>query len=79
MAMNAEEGRQMLEAARRAGKRLMINFSYRFTEQSMALKSQVEAASSATSTSPARSGTAGAGCRASAAGSARRRSPAAAR
>ena len=42
MAMNAEEGRQMLEAARRAGKRLMINFSYRFTEQSMALKSLVE-------------------------------------
>lgn len=42
MAMNATEGREMLEAARQAGKRLMINFSYRFTEQSMALKAQVE-------------------------------------
>lgn len=43
MAMNAAEGRQMLAAAEQAGKRLMINFSYRFTEQSMALKQQVEA------------------------------------
>lgn len=43
MAMNAEEARQMLAAADRAGKRLMINFSYRFTEQSMALKAQVDA------------------------------------
>lgn len=42
MAMNAQEGRQMLTAAEKAGKRLMINFSYRFTEQSMALKQQVE-------------------------------------
>ena len=42
MAMNAAEGRQMLEAAQRAQKRLMINFSYRFTEQSMALKSLVD-------------------------------------
>jgi predicted dehydrogenase len=42
MAMSAAEGRQMLEAAKKAGKRLMINFSYRFTEQSMALKGQVE-------------------------------------
>jgi predicted dehydrogenase len=43
MALNAAEGRQMIAAAGRAGKRLMINFSYRFTEQSMTLKEQVEA------------------------------------
>jgi predicted dehydrogenase len=42
MAMNAGEGREMLAAAQQAGKRLMINFSYRFTEQSQALKDQVE-------------------------------------
>jgi predicted dehydrogenase len=42
MALNANEGRQMIAAAERAGKRLMINFSYRFTEQSMALKEQVD-------------------------------------
>ena len=42
MAMNADEGRVMLAAAAKAGKRLMINFSYRFTEQSMALKQQVD-------------------------------------
>ena len=43
MAMSAQEAREMLAAANRAGKRLMINFSYRFTEQSMALKQQVDA------------------------------------
>lgn len=43
MAMNADEGREMLAAARRAGKRLMINFSYRFSAQSRALKGQVDA------------------------------------
>jgi len=42
IALNAEEGRAMVAAARRAGKRLMINFSFRFTEQSWALKSQVD-------------------------------------
>ncbi len=42
MAMNAAEGREMLAAARRTGKRLMINFSFRFTEQSWALKQQVD-------------------------------------
>jgi predicted dehydrogenase len=42
MALSAAEGREMLSAAKTAGKRLMINFSYRFTEQSMALKQQVE-------------------------------------
>jgi predicted dehydrogenase len=43
MAMNAGEARQMIAAAQAAGKRLMINFSYRFTDQSMALKAQVDA------------------------------------
>jgi predicted dehydrogenase len=43
MAMNAAEGREMLAAAKQAGKRLMINFSYRFTEHSQALKAQVDA------------------------------------
>lgn len=42
MAMSAAEGREMLAAAKRAKKRLMINFSYRFTEQSQALKKQVD-------------------------------------
>ncbi len=42
MAMNAQEAQQMLDAAERAGKRLMINFSYRFNEQSQALKAQVD-------------------------------------
>lgn len=43
MALNAAEGREMLAAARQAGKRLMINFSYRFSAQSRALKAQVDA------------------------------------
>jgi predicted dehydrogenase len=43
MAMNADEARQMLAVSRRVGKRIMVNFSYRFTEQSMALKRQVDA------------------------------------
>lgn len=43
MAMNAQEGRQMLDAAQAAGKRLMINFSYRFSAASRALKAQVDA------------------------------------
>jgi predicted dehydrogenase len=42
MAMNAREARAMLRAARAARRRLMINFSYRFTEQSWALKQQVD-------------------------------------
>jgi predicted dehydrogenase len=41
--MNAAEGREMLEASRRAGKRLMINFSYRFSAASRGLKAQVDA------------------------------------
>ena len=43
MAMNAEEGRAMLAAAKRAGKRLMINFCYRFTPPRAGLKAQVDA------------------------------------
>jgi predicted dehydrogenase len=43
MAMNAAEGRAMLDAAHAAGKRLMINFSYRFSAASRALKAQVDA------------------------------------
>ncbi len=42
MAMNAAEAREMLAASRKARKRLMINFSYRFTDQSWALKKEVE-------------------------------------
>ena len=43
MALSAVEGRLMLAAAHAAGKRLMINFSYRFSAQSRALKAQVDA------------------------------------
>jgi predicted dehydrogenase len=43
MAMSAVEAREMLAAAEKAGKRLMIDFSYRFSEQSQALKAQVDA------------------------------------
>lgn len=42
MAMNTQEAIEMVTAAKNADTRLMINFSYRFTEQSMALKKQVE-------------------------------------
>ncbi|MDP2991701.1 MAG: Gfo/Idh/MocA family oxidoreductase [Kiritimatiellota bacterium] len=41
MAMSAAEGREMISASKKAKKRLMINFSSRFTEQSWALKRQV--------------------------------------
>ncbi len=43
MAMSANEAREMLAAAEKADKRLMIDFSYRFSEQSQALKAQVDA------------------------------------
>ncbi|MBM4087493.1 MAG: Gfo/Idh/MocA family oxidoreductase, partial [Planctomycetes bacterium] len=43
MAMNAKEGAQMNAAARKARKNLMINFSYRFSDMSQALKAQVDA------------------------------------
>lgn len=42
MAMNAEEGRAMLAASKKAGKRLMINFSYRFSPATHFLKQQVD-------------------------------------
>ncbi len=42
MAMNADEGRAMLAAGQKAGKRLMINFSYRFSAASRGLKTQVD-------------------------------------
>lgn len=43
MAISAAEARQMLTAAEQAGRRLMISFSYRFNEQSQALKERVDA------------------------------------
>jgi len=42
MALNTAEANTMLTAARQAGKRLMINFSYRFTPQALALRQQVD-------------------------------------
>jgi predicted dehydrogenase len=43
MAMSAVEARQMLAAAKKARRRIMINFSFRFTPQSWALKKEVDA------------------------------------
>jgi len=43
MATNAREGKAMIDAAGKAKKHLMINFSYRFTEAAVALKSRVDA------------------------------------
>ncbi len=43
MAMNADEAREMESVAEKTGKRLMINFSFRFNEMAFALKSQVDA------------------------------------
>lgn len=77
MALNAVEAREMLAAAQAAGKRLMIDFSYRFNEQSMMLKKQVDFAPSAKSILDAPSGTAGADCQVLADGLARKRSLAA--
>ncbi len=42
MAMNATEAQEMLTAARAAKRRLMINFSFRFIDQSQALKREVD-------------------------------------
>ncbi len=42
MAMNAREGKDMVAAAKKARRRLMINFSYRFNDQSYAMKKAVE-------------------------------------
>lgn len=43
MAMNTREAERMIVAARKAGKNLMINFSFRFLDTSYALKQQVDA------------------------------------
>ncbi|MDD5697339.1 MAG: Gfo/Idh/MocA family oxidoreductase [Victivallaceae bacterium] len=43
MAMNTAEAEEMLAAARKTGNRLGINFSFRFTPQSFAMKRLVEA------------------------------------
>ena len=43
MAMTVKEAERMNAAARRARRNLMINFSFRFTEASYALKRQVDA------------------------------------
>ena len=42
MAMNAKEARQMLDVARDMDRRIMINFSYRFSKASAALKREVD-------------------------------------
>jgi predicted dehydrogenase len=42
LSVSAVDGRAMLDAAARAGKRLMVNFSYRFSAASVALKRVVE-------------------------------------
>lgn len=42
MALNAKEAREMIVASKNAKKRLMINFSYRFRPQSIAMKQQVD-------------------------------------
>ncbi len=43
MAMNAVEATEMMQAAQQAGKQLGINFSYRFSPQSFAMKKLVDA------------------------------------
>jgi predicted dehydrogenase len=42
MAMNTEEAREMLDASNAAGKRLMIDFSYRFNPAAAQIKKEVE-------------------------------------
>ena len=42
MAMNGAEGRAMIETSRKTGRRLMINFSFRFNPASWAMKREVE-------------------------------------
>jgi predicted dehydrogenase len=43
MAMNAVEGRAMLEAAKKAGKQLVVGFQYRFDPKSKLIKDQIDA------------------------------------
>lgn len=42
MAMNTGEAEEMLETSKKYGKRLMIDFSFRFTPQAYAMKKEVE-------------------------------------
>ena len=42
MAMSAAEAREMLKAADESKRRIMINFSYRFTPQAQALKARID-------------------------------------
>lgn len=42
MAMNAKEAEEMVKVAKECGKRLMIDFSYRTSEQSVAMKKAVD-------------------------------------
>jgi len=79
MALNAVRAGRCSTHRARAGKRLMINFSFRFAAQSQALKAQVEAGVFGDFYSAARRGTAAVACPTSAAGSATRRWPAAGR
>ncbi|RLJ01191.1 MAG: gfo/Idh/MocA family oxidoreductase, partial [Candidatus Aenigmatarchaeota archaeon] len=41
LALNAQEAKKMVEKAEEVGRRLMVNFSYRFDPISLALKDQV--------------------------------------
>jgi len=43
MAMNADEAREMLTAARKAKRRIMINFSYRFHPASLVARKEIDA------------------------------------
>lgn len=43
LAMNAAEGREMEKVAQETGRRLMVNFSFRFKDAAQALKRQVDA------------------------------------
>ena len=45
MALNAGEAREMIKAARKANRRLMINFSFRFSESSWAMKHEIDSGS----------------------------------
>lgn len=45
MAMNAKEAEEMCLAAKKVKKKLMINFSFRFTPQSYAVKKEIESGS----------------------------------
>ena len=42
MAMNAKEGQQMIDAARKASKHLVIGFQYRFAPQTRVIRNQIE-------------------------------------